>query len=159
MRGSAGRYRTKIEVLRDLVRAASTEERKTRIIGMANLNQSSFYRYSSLAVDLGLVEPTGVGLSATPAGEEWLGVVNAILMKGSEVSEAIENLGRLTGTPGSGQARGKPPYNAVQLLARLAWADLKAPSGGISGGRTRAPGRSYNPGRTMPGKRPGPARR
>ena len=123
-----GRYRTKIEVLRDIVRAASTEQRKTRIIGMANLNQGSFQRYASLGVSLGLLKPTQIGLMATPAGEEWLGAVETILSKTSEVAAAIESLGRIThgGHPGAAaRERPKPAYDAVQLLGRLAWADLR----------------------------------
>jgi len=139
MGGGNGRYRTKIEVLRDIVRAASTEERKTRIIGMANLNQGSFQRYASLGVSLGLLKPTGVGLSATPAAEEWLGAVETILSKSSEVAAAIESLGRITRIPGEGgrrSSRQKPAYDAVQLLGRLAWADLRPSAAGISAGRT-----------------------
>lgn len=133
------RYRTKIEVLRDIVRAATNEERKTRIIGMANLNQVSFQRYSSLGVSLGLLQPTGSGLSATPAAEEWLGAVDTIISKSSEVAAAIDTLYRLTPpirNGGNGSARGKPPYDAVQLLARLAWADLRPSAQAISAGRT-----------------------
>jgi hypothetical protein len=135
---SSGRYRTKIEVLRDIVRAATSEKRKTRIIGMANLNQVSFQRYSALGVSLGLLEPSGSGLAATPAAEEWLGAVDTILSKSSEVAAAIDTLYRLTQPErngGNGGTRGKPPYDAVQLLARLAWADLRPSARAISAGR------------------------
>lgn len=158
----SGRYRTKIEVLRDIVRAASNEERKTRIIGMANLNQSSFQRYSKLGVSLGLLEPTASGLTATPAAEEWLFAVDTILSKGTEVAAAIDSLYRLTqptSENGKSTPRGKPPYDAVQLLARLAWADLRPASRGISGGRPGSGRRAFSPITSHNSRRPvGPSR-
>jgi len=124
-----GRYRTKIEVLRDIVRAASTEERKTRIIGLANLNQGSFQRYYQLGLSLGLLVPTATGVTATRAADEWLTAVDSILSKSSELSAAIDTLNRLTlPVSGSGGIRTRPraSHDAVQLLARLAWTDLRS---------------------------------
>jgi len=154
--GSSGRYRTKIEVLRDVVRAATGEERKTRIIGLANLNQTSFRRYTRLGLSLGLLRPTGAGLTATPAAKEWLLAVDAILSKSTEVATAIDSLYRLTlPAPNGGKlpARGKPPYDAVQLLARLAWSDLRPAARGSVTARALprlASGGPGGPGRPRP---------
>jgi predicted transcriptional regulator len=157
---SSGRYRTKIEVLRDIVRAASTEERKTRIIGMANLNQGSFRRYSALGVSLGLLRTTSNGFSATPAAEEWLSAVDGVLSKGEELATAIEALSRLSQGPangGNGSGRGRPAYDAVQLLARLAWADVR-PGDGLPLGRPAPPPPGPR-GRLSLTRRPGSVRR
>jgi hypothetical protein len=113
---------------------------------MANLNQSSFQRYSKLGVSLGLLEPTHSGLTTTPAAEEWLFAVDTILSKGNEVAAAIDSLYRLTqptGEGGKSAPRGKPPYDAVQLLARLAWADLRPTARGISGAHQGVARRAY----------------
>jgi predicted transcriptional regulator len=128
------RYRTKIEVLRDLVRAATRERRKTRIIGVANLNRGSFDRYAEVAVSMGLLESRGQEYIATPIARDWLGAVDGILARGSQVAAALKQLGRLT--PGGREADPSRGNDLTQqLLARLAWAELVAPHLSVSGAR------------------------
>jgi predicted transcriptional regulator len=120
------RYRTKIEVLRDLLEAASRERRKTRIIGTANLNQESFQRYAGLAMGAGLLQVTNGMYFLTPAAKDWLRAVDGVLRKGTEVSVALAGLSRLTRRPT--ERRTSPPVDmgelARQLVARLAWSEL-----------------------------------
>ena len=54
MSRASRRYRTKLEVLRDVLWAAKRTPRQTRIIGMANLNLESFSRYARFTVAEGL---------------------------------------------------------------------------------------------------------
>ncbi|HTW55487.1 MAG TPA: winged helix-turn-helix domain-containing protein [Thermoplasmata archaeon] len=122
----AGRYRSKVVILRDLLDAASRAHRKTRIIGLANLNQESFQRYAALAVSAGLLREEKGYYATTPRAKEWLRAVDSVLRKGSEVSTALASLSRLTRQtlpplPSTPEETGEI---ARQLLGRLAWAEL-----------------------------------
>lgn len=90
------RYRTKVEILRDLLAAAVREFRKTRIIVRANLNEESFSKYSGLALEHGLLGRTPVGYRATPRGREWVQAADRVATKRSELSTAIRDLDGLT---------------------------------------------------------------
>lgn len=115
-----------MEILRDLLDAASRAHRKTRIIGIANLNQESFQRYSALAVSAGLLRHQDGHYATTPHAKEWLRAVDSVLRKGTEVSSALASLSRLTRqTVRSGAASPEESGEvARQLLGRLAWAEL-----------------------------------
>jgi len=123
---ATGRYRTKVEILRDLLDAASKARRKTRIIGLANLNQESFQRYAALAISAGLLREQDGHYVPTPRAKEWLRAVDSVLRKGSEVSSALASLSRLTRQslrplPSTPEETGEI---ARQLLGRLAWSEL-----------------------------------
>ena len=85
-------YRTQVEVLRDLIDAAKREHCKTRIIGLANLNQESFTRYSALAASMGFLAQSGRSYRSTAAAEEWLGAANGVLAKRTELDRALRSL-------------------------------------------------------------------
>ena len=90
------RYRSKVEVLRDLIEAAMLEVRKSRIIERANLNEESFSRYSGMAVEHGLLGRSPAGYRTTVRGLEWLNAANLVLAKCSELFAALQDLNSLT---------------------------------------------------------------
>ena len=146
------RYRTKLEVLRDLVVVAGREPRKTRIIGLANLNRSSFDRYVRLALSLGLLEHRGAGYAPTARAEGWLEAVDSVLGKGGELSAAMGQLSQLTaGEVRSGPAsRSLDRDSTMRSISRLAWSNLFVPElteGGSarSGGRLAIPSARASP--------------
>ncbi len=127
--GTPRRYRAKLEVLRDLVLAAAREPRKTRIIGLANLNRSSFDRYVRLAISLGLLEHRGAGYAPTALAEGWLEAVDSVLGKGTELSTALGQLSQIT-VRGSRAKAGPSSFDrdsTVRSIARLAWSNLTVP--------------------------------
>lgn len=127
--GVQRRYRTKLEVLRDLVVAASREPRKTRIIGLANLNRTSFDRYMRLALSLGLIEHRAGGYAPTALADGWVDAVDSVLGKGSELSTALGQLTQITirGAPNGPARRPSDQESTVRSIARLAWANLSVP--------------------------------
>ncbi len=148
---SHARYRTKIELLRDLVAAASREERKTRLIGIANLNRRSFDRYTSLAMSLGLVRETEVGFTATAIAGPWLASLEDVMSKSSELTQLMDEMVRAVRPAKGLTPRGafSPPVQAFsRLLGRLAWDDLLGGRTALSGGQL---------GRGPRGSRPAPA--
>lgn len=134
---SEGRYRSKIEVLRDLLEAARHGRCKTRIIGRANLNEESFARYAVLALSEGLLERVDHGFRATPLAEEWLGRANLVLAKRAELANALEVLGRVTdparGTRSSISSHVGDPWS-LRLSTRLSGTDLTFGTQNVSGG-------------------------
>lgn len=115
-----------MEILRDLLDAASRAHRKTRIIGIANLNQESFQRYSALAISAGLLRQQDGHYATTPHAKEWLRAVDSVLRKGTEVSSALASLSRLTRSTFRSNASSPEESGEIarQLLGRLAWAEL-----------------------------------
>lgn len=91
------KYRAKIEILRDVLAAAKHEDKKTRIMGLANLNTSSLDRYLAYCVEHNLLLPQNGGFQITPRAEQTLEAINVVLSKDSQLSDAVEELGRLAG--------------------------------------------------------------
>lgn len=132
------RYRSKVEVLRDLLEAARQDRRKTRIIGRANLNEESFARYAFLALAEGLLERVDHGFRATPLGEEWVGAADVVLTKRAELFDAVEALARVTRNGGSARSGGlavRPSSWSLGLRPRLATVELTLEDTSLSAGR------------------------
>jgi predicted transcriptional regulator len=128
-------YRTKIEVLRDFLRAAREPAPKTRIIGAANLNPSSFQRYLRLCAENHLVTSTAGGYVATPRALRILEAIEGVISKTSELEGAVHYFERSAqGRPAPGGHYG----SALRYASREAW-------GGIvlgSPGKRKDPGES-----------------
>jgi predicted transcriptional regulator len=93
------KYRPKIEILRDVLVAAQQDEKKTRIMGLANLNWNSLDKYLTYCVERGLLMPENGGYRFTPRGQETLGVIEVILSRGTALDEALRTFARLAGEP------------------------------------------------------------
>lgn len=129
-------YRTKIEILRDLVGAADRDSRKSRIISHANLNEESFSRYSSLAMQHGLLGRTPVGYRATDRGQEWVHAADRVLTKRSELFAALRDLRTLTSATreaSSGDLPGAARFEAPSCRPLLDLHSLRVSEGMLPG--------------------------
>jgi predicted transcriptional regulator len=141
-------YRSRVEILRDFLDATRRSGRKTRIIGLANLNPESFQRYLELSLALELVETApGGGYRTTGRAEVVLDSISRLLAKSGEVDSALRDLQR--GLDGFASAPGENPV-ALRYVSRIAWNEmvrstlLGADSDGAldlsSGGESAEPG-------------------
>lgn len=90
------RYRSKLEVLRDFLDATRSGEKRTRIIGVANLNVRSFRRYRDFCLDRGLIMSTSGGYALTPEADTCLEAIRGVLTKREELNGLLESLERAT---------------------------------------------------------------
>jgi predicted transcriptional regulator len=77
--------------------AAKQQEKKTRIMGLANLNSTSLDRYLGYCIEHSLLVPQNGGFQVTSRAEQTLEAINAVLSKGSQLNEAVEEFARLAG--------------------------------------------------------------
>lgn len=116
--GPSRSYRTKLEVLRDFLRAAQEPAPKTRIIGAANLNPLSFQKYLRLCTDHDLIMAVSGGYVATPRASPLLEAIDGLMLKTSELEEAFRLLER---SALSGQAPHNGGSNPFRQVLREAW--------------------------------------
>jgi len=114
-------YRTKLEVLRDFLRAAQEPAPKTRIIGAANLNPLSFQKYLRLCTEQDLVVAVSGGYVATPRAIPLLEAIDGLMHKTSELEDALRLVEQ--NAPG-----GRPPdgvgSNPFRHVLREAWNEI-----------------------------------
>jgi predicted transcriptional regulator len=132
-------YRTRLEILQDFLGAVRETGKKTRIIGRANLNPSSFQPYLDFCLALELVQDTPAGYQLTPRAGAVLEVTQRLLARSAEVDAALLDLHR--GFNGSKPVR-LPTKGALRYVSILAWnevvrsvAETAALETGRSGGR------------------------
>lgn len=113
------RYRSKLELFRDFLRAVQQDPKKTRILGLANLNPRSFERYARHCLEQELVVRTPVGYQLTARAEAVLGRLDRLLAMRTEVTLALSTLERLVG-PNAGAPSGttEPP----RYVSPIIWA-------------------------------------
>ncbi len=115
------KYRTRLEVLRDFLEAVRETGKKTHIIGIANLNPTSFQPYLDFCLALQLVQETSAGYQLTPRADAVLDVIQRLLARSTEVDAALLDLHR--GFNGS-----KPPglatKGALRYVSILAWNEV-----------------------------------
>ena len=114
-------YRTRLEVLRDILGVPGDEANKSRIIRLANLNPTAFDRYVTFCLQTGLLElednryrKTGVSVPAMQA-------IDLVLAKAGELGCAIRDLGMTLGREG---VEPDPEAPAVRFASTAAWGDL-----------------------------------
>jgi predicted transcriptional regulator len=125
------RYRTRLEILRDVLATAQKESNKTRIIRLANLNPTAFHRYMTFCVENGLLEVNGARYRNTKAGVATVGAIDRILSKAEELGFAVRDLGSVVGRENS---RPVQPSPSLRVVAAVAWNELlknAARSGGL----------------------------
>jgi predicted transcriptional regulator len=99
---TARKYRTKLRVLRDVLLASRKGSKKTRIIGLANLNRASFDSYMSFCLKSGLLEQHDGRYETTPRAEEALGIIDVVLARASELDAALQRLSSLVASNEAG---------------------------------------------------------
>lgn len=95
------RYRSKVEVFRDLLVATRQSSKKTRIIGLANLNPSTFRRHMEVAVSQGLVSVVGGDYLLTERANRALEAFDAILTMSRDLDNVVQTLKRTALYPGA----------------------------------------------------------
>jgi len=85
-------YRTRLEVLHDFLDASRRTPRKTRIIGLANLNPGYFDSYAQFCLEHHLLESVPDGYRTTELAEQVLVAIRRILSKTAELDGAIRSL-------------------------------------------------------------------
>ncbi len=85
-------YRTRLEVLHDFLDASRRASRKTRIIGLANLNPAYFDSYARFCVEQHLLEVTREGYRPTELADQVLAAIRQVLSKTAELDGAIRSL-------------------------------------------------------------------
>ncbi len=137
-------YRTRVEVLRDFLRAVRQEPKKTRIIGLANLNPSSFRRYLNFGIAFDLVRPTPGGFRLTVRAEAVLDSIERLLAKTAEFESILGELYRSLGGAPLGQ--GPRSSSHGRTVSRIALAEIALPHIGRSGGLVSPGERFPDPG-------------
>ncbi len=115
------KYRTRLEVLRDFLEAIRETGKKTHIIGLANLNPTSFQPYLDFCLSLQLVQDTPEGYQLLPRADAVLEVIQRLLARSTEVDAALLDLHR--GFNGS-KPPGLPSKGAVRYVSILAWNEV-----------------------------------
>lgn len=90
-------YRSRPELFRDFLSAAKTGGGMSRILRMANLNQSSYSRYVRYCLQEGFLLERADGYELTHRAEEALSAVNLVLEKASELESALERYSSILG--------------------------------------------------------------
>lgn len=85
-------YRRRYDILADVVRAAGSGAKKTRIMFLANLSYALLKRYLEEAVNLGFLQNSAEIFLITPRGEEFLVKYSAFRSSSSRVKADVENL-------------------------------------------------------------------
>jgi predicted transcriptional regulator len=85
-------YRTRLEVLHDFLDASRRATRKTRVIGLANLNPAYYESYARFCRDHRLLETTDGGYRTTELADQVLIAIRQILSKTTELDTAVRSL-------------------------------------------------------------------
>jgi predicted transcriptional regulator len=142
------RYRSKLEVFRDLLVATRHAPKKTRIIGLANLNPSTFQKHMAIARSGGLVTVTNGEYNLTEKADRVLAALQELMAKSNELDITIQFLER----------NGLPPATnrwtdgaVLRQVSRAAWSEAEslshspgsalARSGGIGASASGSPDR------------------
>lgn len=129
MRGGRS-YRSKIEVLRDFLKAAQEPVPKTRLIGTANLNPVSFQRYLRICTERDLITTVSGGYVATPRARPLLDAINGLMLTTTELERAFRVIGHngLNGHPSPAISMPAPPVTgngrASRQVLRQAWNEI-----------------------------------
>jgi len=96
--------------------------KKTRIVGLANLNPASFEKYLAFCLDLRLVETRPDGYHLTAKAAAALSALERIVAKSAEVDRAVGDLHRVL-------RNGQDPDDGgltLRWVSRLAWTEVLA---------------------------------
>lgn len=109
-------------MLGDFLGAVGQAPRKTRIVGLANLNPASFEKYLSFCLELRLVEARPDGYHLTPKAAAARSALEEIVTKSGEVDRAV---GALQHALGHGRDAGDGALT-LRWVSRLAWTEVLA---------------------------------
>jgi predicted transcriptional regulator len=131
------KYRTRLEILHDFLEAIRKTGKKTHIIGLSNLNPSSFQPYLDFSIALELVKVTPAGYQLTPRAEAVIEVIQRLLARSSEVDAALLDLHR--GFNGSNLSE-PSTKGALRYVSILAWNEVVRSAAGFLEDKTEFSG-------------------
>lgn len=126
-------YRGRVEILRDFLGAVGAHERKTRIIGVANLNPSSFQKYLDFCLTLDLVQKSPGGYRLTPRANAVLDSIDRLLVKSGEVDDTLVEFRRAFSRS---QSVAPGTKSTLRYISRLAWDEVCRTNAGSAAGGT-----------------------
>jgi predicted transcriptional regulator len=147
---TGGRYRSKLEVFRDLLVAARHASKKTRIIGLANLNPSTFKKHMATARAGGLVTVTDGEYRLTVKADRVLAALQQLMAKSTELDLTLQFLEQ-SGLPSAGH-----PWKegtVLRQVSRVAWGDGASSSHPSPASLSRSGGFAPSTPRRRSGKR------
>jgi len=86
------KYRDRVDILADVLEAATENRLKTKIMYSANLNYKLLSKYLEEALSLGFVSADNGGYGVTEKGLEFLERYNSISSKYSRVERMLQSL-------------------------------------------------------------------
>jgi predicted transcriptional regulator len=158
MQRREGRNRGRLEILHDFLEAARREPKKTRIIGLANLNPASFEKYLRYCLELDLMRVTPGGYRLTPRADVAQLAIRRFMEKSQELDGAFRDLQRTFGTLGLSSAGDR---GGSRGLGAPTWMEVILASGpgarspyDRSGGQRDLPVPRFEPGLSPPADGP-----
>jgi predicted transcriptional regulator len=115
-------YRSKLELFRDLLVATRYASKRTRIIGLANLNPETFHKHMALAGTLGLVAVDGSDYRLTERAEPVLVALQDVLARSQEIDGAVQALERSILPQGEELAA---EVSVRHHISRIAWVEIQ----------------------------------
>jgi DNA-binding transcriptional LysR family regulator len=91
--------------------------KKTHIIGLANLNPTSFQPYLNFCLALQLVEDSATGYRLTPRAEAVLEVIQRLLARSADVDAALLDLHRDFSSSSTSRLGSKGTLRYVSIMA------------------------------------------
>lgn len=110
-------YRSRVEILRDFLVAVRATEKKTRVIGLANLNPTSYRPYLEFCLAHRLVRHAGQGYRLTPRAESVLDAIDRLVSRSAEVDAALLELQRGLDVAGPSAPAPNQALRYVSLVA------------------------------------------
>lgn len=110
-------YRSRVEILRDFLGAVRESGKKTRVIGLANLNPASYQPYLDFCLAHHLVQYTSEGYRLTPRADGVLEAIERLVARSAEVDAALLDLQRGLDATNPSAPSTKPALRYVSLVA------------------------------------------
>lgn len=87
-----GKYRDMLGIIADILRAAGSGSKKTRIMGVANLSYRLFEKYLGRTVQSGFLRLNGDGYEVTEKGQAFLEKYFAFSSRSSKLENELQSV-------------------------------------------------------------------
>ena len=135
-KGTSGRaYRTKVEVFRDVLVATRLSSKKTRIMGLANLNPATFRRHMAVARSQGLVTVIAGEYLLTEKANRALQALDDLVARSRELDDVVRFLEQNALPPSASQW---PAGEVLRRISSTAWSDAQRGDGALSSAFSRS---------------------
>ena len=86
------KYRDRLQIVADILRATGSGSKKTRIMGIANLSYSLFEDYLNKIVQVGFLRFADGSYEVTEKGQDYLSKYNEYYSKHSRLENELRNI-------------------------------------------------------------------